>query len=364
MVFQFVVSVTLIIGTIVVYQQIEHTKNRPIGYNKEGLIQIQSSGYDFKWKYGRFRNTFLASEYVSEMAGSLSPTTNVAYNNSGYSWEGKPDGFQDSFDILRISHEYGSTIGWEIREGRDFSRDFGSDSTACIINESAVAYMGIENPIGKYIKGDYPMQIIGVVKDMVMESPFSKVNQAIYFLDHPYNYYLIRLNPEKSAQENLVGIEEAFHSVLPDVPFAYQFVDDVYAVKFHEEERIGQLAGIFTVLAIFISCLGLFGLASFVAEQRTKEIGIRKILGATVLNLWKLLSKDFLIMVFISCFIAGPIAYYYMKNWLNQYEYRIDFSWWVFILAGAVALLLTMLTVSYQTIKAALVNPINSLKSE
>ncbi len=371
-VLQFTVSVALIICTLIVMQQIEHTKNRPVGYDKEGLIQIPVMSQDFTGKYELMRNEFLSSTAVVEMSSSSSPVTDVWSNRSGYTWEGKPEGFQEDFAWTEVSYEYARSLDMKFVAGRDFSREFASDTNAILINQTAVKYMGITDPIGKFIKDsdtedpDPPMQIIGVVEDMVMQSPYERVKQAFFVFDKygEASYYNLRLNPDKSVSQNLDIIAGVFKKHFPSLPFKYDFVDENYAQKFAAEERVASLSGVFTGLAIFISCLGLFGLASFVAEQRTKEIGVRKVLGATVRNLWLLLSKDFLLLVIISLLIASPLAYYFMSVWTQKYTYRVDISIGVFALAGMGALLITLLTVSFQAIKAAIANPVKSLRTE
>jgi putative ABC transport system permease protein len=371
-VIQFTVSVAFIIGTVIVMQQINYAKNRPIGYDKEGLIQIPTFSQDFSGKTELMRTEFLGSGAVLEMSTSSSPTTQIWSNRSGFTWEGKPEGFQEDLAWTEVSPEYAKSLGLKIVEGRDFSRDFATDSLGVLINETAKKYLGMENPIGQLLKDDSdedpnpPLKIIGVVEDMIAQSPYEPVKQAMYVYDRSDNgsYYNLRLNPKQSASQNLVIVERVFKEHFTDVPFEYQFVDDQYGEKFASEERIGTLSGIFTALAILISCLGLFGLTSFVAEQRTKEIGVRKVLGATVFNVWNMLSKDFLKLVVISCFIAIPIAYYVMNGWLQEYPYRVILKWWIFALAMFGAMGVTVLTVSFQAIKAAKQNPIKSLRME
>lgn len=371
-VIQFTVSVAFIIGTVIVMQQINYAKNRPVGYDKEGLVQIPTFSEDFRGKYELMRSEFLNSGAVTEMATSSNPTTQIWSNRSGYTWEGKPDSFQDDFAWTDVSPEYAKTLGLKIVAGRDFSREFASDSSAILINETAVKYMGLTNPVGMYLKDadeedpDPPLKIIGVVEDMVAQSPYSPVKQGLYVFDSEGegSYYNLRLNPAQSASKNMSIVESVFKTHFPDIPFEYDFVDEQYGAKFATEERIGSLAGIFTALAILISCLGLFGLTSFVAEQRTKEIGVRKVLGATVFNVWNMLSKDFLKLVIISCFIAMPISYYVMNGWVQEYPYHIDLKWWVFVLAMLGAMLVTVITVSFQAIKAARANPVKSLRTE
>jgi ABC-type antimicrobial peptide transport system permease subunit len=227
--------------------------------------------------------------------------------------------------------------------------------------------MNMDDPVGKTItwgnNGGY--KIIGVIKDLVTQSPYSPVKQMLFFLHYERVYIAnIKIHPGVSAGDALSKIETVFKKYDPANPFEFTFADQEYAKKFGNEKRIGKLASIFATLAIFISCLGLFGLASFVAEQRTKEIGIRKVMGASVMNLWKMLSGDFVILVVISCVIALPISVYFMSNWLKQYQYRTTLSWHVFAMAVLGALIITLLTVSYQAIRAALANPVKSLRSD
>lgn len=369
-VMQFTVSVGLVIGSLIVMKQIHYAQNRPIGYDTEGLIQVSVMYEELIGKYDFMRTQLLSSGAVTEMSSSSGPTTDIWSNRSGWDWEGKPEGFQEDFGWTEVSADYAKSLKLKIINGRDFSREMKTDSDAVLLNQSAVKYMGLKNPIGKYLiknnGNSQKLKIIGVIEDMVMQSPYSKVKQTIYAFDkrNAASYYNIRLNPTKSASESISIIERIFKNNYPDIPFVYQFIDDEYNKKFAREEQIGDLVTIFTILAIFISCLGLFGLASFIAEQRTKEIGVRKVLGASVLNLWALLSKDFILLILLSCCIAIPTAYYYLSDWLEKYEYHTDISWWIFVISGIGALLIALLTVSFQAIKAALMNPVKSLKTE
>lgn len=370
-VLQFTVSVTLIAGTVVVYQQIQFAKNRPVGYDREGLIMIHMSAPDFYEKLAVLETVLRGTGVVHEVAESQSPTTEIGSINGGFEWRGKDPDLQMDFGTLSVSPEYGRTVGWQFVKGRDFSKELASDSTAVVISESVAALMGVEDPVGEVIRwhpvwreGALQFNVIGVIRDMIMRSPYVPPMPTIYFVAGNNNWINIRINPGVSPAEALPKIEAVFKQIIPAVPFDYKFADQEYALKFAAEERISQLATVFAVLAIFISCLGLFGLASFVAEQRTKEIGIRKVVGASVFNLWGMLSKDFVVLVMISCLVAVPIAWYFMNNWLKAYDYRTGISWWVFALTGAGALLITLLTVSYQAVKAALMNPVDSLRSE
>jgi ABC-type antimicrobial peptide transport system permease subunit len=366
-VLQFTISLSLIIGTIIVYNQVQYSKNRPIGYDRNGLMMIDMKSPDYYGKFDLLRTDLKNSGAILEFAESSSPLTGVWSNNGGFSWQGKDPNLDTDFATIWVTHEYGKTIGWNFKEGRDFSRDFATDSSSVVVNEAAVKFMGVKNPVGMQLKwGDNrTYKIVGVIKDMVMSSPYSPVKQTVYFLDYEnVNWMVLKLNPMKSASESISAIEATFKKIIPSAPFDYKFADSEFAAKFAAEERIGKLATFFAVLAIFISCLGLFGLASFVAEQRTKEIGIRKVLGASVTNLWGMLSKDFVVLVIISCFIAAPLAYYFMSKWLLKYEYRTGISWWVFAASGIGAMIITLLTVSFQAVKAALANPVKSLRSE
>jgi putative ABC transport system permease protein len=363
---QFTVSVIMIIGTVIVFRQIQFVKNRPIGYENNGLVVLPMVTEDIHTHFDAVKADLLKTGTIVSMAESGSTPTETWNTSSGFEWKGKDPALSVDFPRIDISYDYGKTIGWELAAGRDFSKDFASDSTAFILNEAAVKFMGLQNPIGETIKwfGE-PYKVVGVVKDMIMQNPYDQVKPAVFTLyTGAQNFVVLKINPAASARNALSAIEPVFRKFNPAQPFEYQFADQAYNWKFGNEERIGKLAGFFAILAIFISCLGLFGMASFMAEQRTKEIGIRKVLGASVLNVWRLLSKDFIVLVIISLFIATPIAYYFMHSWLQGYEYRTPISWWVFAATGAGALVITLLTVSFQAIKAALTNPTKSLKTE
>ena len=364
-VLQFTVSVTLIIGTIIVFKQVQYTKNRPIGYDRTGMVQVPVKTPDIHKQFSAVRNDLLQSGAVVEIAESGSPVTDVWSDNSGINWRSKPPGLQCDFSTIPVSPEFGKAVGWQVVAGRDLSGAYASDSSAVILNEAAVHFMGLKSPLGETVSWYRNFKVIGVVKDMVMESPYDPVKPAMFFLlTFPGNYVDIRLNTKMSASAALDKVQAIFRQYNPASPFDYQFTNAEYARKFADEERIGKLAGFFTVLAIFISCLGLFGMASFMAEQRTKEIGVRKVLGASVLNLWQLLSKDFVLLVVISLILATPVATFIMNKWLLKYQYHTELSWWIFAATSGGAILITLLTVSYQGIKAAMANPVRSLKSE
>ncbi len=363
---QFSVSIVLIIATIVVFKQIEFAENRPVGYSKDGLVSIALMNDDLYRQFDAFRNDLMGSGSVSEVAESSEPVTSNDFNAGGLQWRGKDPGLADNFGIVNVTTEYGKTIGWQFVAGRDFSKQFLTDSNSIILNEAAVQYMGLKKPVGETVRmWNNNYTVIGVVKNMVMNSPYEPVKQTIFNINKGMGGVLnLKINPNVSAHQALRKIEAVFKNYSPSIPFSYKFADEEYAKKFEGEERIGKLARFFTALAIFISCMGLFGMASFMAEQRVKEIGVRKVLGASVFGLWRLMSKDFVIMVVISLFVAMPVAWWMMHNWLKNYTYRTDLSWWVFAISGFGAIAITLLTVSYQSIKAAIANPVTSLRSE
>lgn len=369
-VIQFTVSIVLIIVTVVVYRQIKYAENRPVGYNKESLLWFKLFDPNFRDNKAAIKQALLTSGIVSDVGFSSSPLTDIWDNYGDFNWRGKNPESESTFAVTSVNEDFGKTVHWKILQGRDYSKDFGTDSSAVIINEAAAKYLGFKNPIGEFITfgGDgTKRQIIGVVDDIVAESPYEPVRMGFYWLQKNLNHLgqmNVKVNANYSMNTALPKMEAIFKKITPAAPFQYKFADEEYARKFSAEQKISKLATIFAILAILISCLGIFGLASFVAEQRTKEIGIRKVLGASVSNLWQLLSKDFVVLVVISCFIATPVANYFMQKWLLGYQYRTELSWWIFIASGIGALLITLLTVSFHAIKAAVAKPVNSLRSE
>ncbi len=360
---QFTISMALIIGPIIVFRQIQYAQDRPVGYNREGLVMLPlTSGL---WgRYQVLRNDLLQTGAVENMAESSQPATEFN-NNNGVDWRGKRPGQVAFFRDVNVTPHFGKTIGWKIKEGRDFSNDYGTDSAAAILNESAAKVMGFQNAVGEIIKyNNKNFTVIAVVNDMVTQSPYEPMQPSVFFGSGWMGVVTVRIKPGVPVNTALTAIGAVIKKYDPAVPFQYKFVDENYATKFSNEVRIGNLATIFAVLAIFISCLGLFGLASFVAEQRTKEIGVRKVLGASVFNVWKMLSKDFAWLVLVACFIAIPLAWYFLNQWLQQYNYHTTISPWIFLATIAGALMITLLTVSYQAIKAAMANPVRSLRSE
>jgi len=370
-VIQFTVSVVLMIGTIVVYKQILHAKDRPIGYNRQGLLTMLVNNNDFHRHFDAALDELVKTGTVTSLAESQAPPTEVFSANTGFEWKGKDPGLHSEFATVGISHGFGKTVGWNFLAGRDFDKTLSTDSSGIVVNEAAVAFMGLgkrnlNDAIGEIVSWDgRRFRIIGVIKDMLMESPYDPVKKSIFFI-HPRagRFVTARLHPMTNTSSALVAIETVFKKHSPGSPFNFQFADQEYALKFAAEERVGILAAIFTVLAIIISCLGLFGMASFIVQQRTKEIGIRKVLGASLTNLWQLLSVDFVILVAVSCLLATPIAWYLMNRWLEKYAYHTEVSWPIFVGAGFAMLAITIFTISYKTLRAALMNPVKSLQSD
>jgi ABC-type antimicrobial peptide transport system permease subunit len=366
-VLQFSCSIALIISTVIVYQQIQYAKSRPVGYNADRLMMTDMSG-DLSDHYDALKNDLIASGVVEDVAKASSPVTNIYAHQALLNWPGKTAG-DDPINIasISVSDNYFKTLDMKLLEGHDFSTNWSADTLSVILNEAAVKRIGLKNPINQLITwsgSKAPAKIIGVVKDALMESPFTPVAPAIFNHGRGGNNLMYRLRPNVGTQAAIAKTTNIFDTYNPAYPFIYQFADDEYNQKFHLEVLVGKLAGVFAGLAIFISCLGLFGLAAYVAEQRTKEIGIRKVLGASISQVWLLLSKDFILLVVISCLIASPIALYFLRSWLQQYAYRIEIGPGVFLLSAAAAILITLLTISFQAIKAALANPVRSLRSE
>jgi len=362
---QFAVAIVLITATIFVKRQLVHVQNRQTGYQAEQLIYAPMEG-DLLENYNLIKKDLLASGAAMAVTKTLSPITENWSNSWGMNWAGKdPD---DNTLILRFSADADviETFGLELVEGRDFDyTQFPTDSTAMIINEAAARHMGFSEPIGQII-GDMgeKWHVVGVVKDFVMGSPFQKIEPMIIHSGMGNNIIDIKLNRNRSIADNLAQIESVFKKYNPAYPFNYKFVDEEYADKFADQKRTESLASLFTVLAILISCLGLFGLSSFMAENRIKEIGVRKVLGASVASVTALLSKDFLKLVLIAFILALPLSWYAVDQWLLDFEYRIQISIWVFVWAGGLSVSIALITVSFQAIKAAMANPARSLRSE
>lgn len=370
-VIQFTISIALMIGTITVNNQIQTAKNRPMGYEPAGLIALERGSSNFRKKLDVLKTALRQTGMAQAVGSSNYPIINNLGWNGGFSWQGMATGFDETFNTVNISKGYADAVGLEFVMGRDFSADFGNDKKAILLNRSAMELMQLEDPIGLVVKYDPGWQdaeyftVVGVVEDMIKNSPFEKTDPSVMFLDTSWTEYLyIRLNPNKKISESIAGLQRTFHEVLPEDPFDYSFADEDYNRKFMAEQRISDQAGLFSIVAIVISCLGLFGLASYLAEQRVKEIGIRKVLGATLSSILKLLSVEFVILLTIACVIAIPITYQVLDSWLEGYEIRTSLHWWIFALAGLGALVITLLTTGFHALKAALVNPVTSLRSE
>jgi ABC-type antimicrobial peptide transport system permease subunit len=362
---QFASSVILMIGTIVIYQQIQFGKNRPIGFNNKGLISVNWSD-DIRKNYDVLRQELLSTGAVVSICKSNSPPSQIYSNNNGWEWpKSQPVDKTIIFSTIATDYDYTKTLGIKLLQGRDFSRDF-ADSNGVILNEAAVKRMGLKNPVGEMLKwNDKPMVVLGVIPDIQMESPFRAISPlTIIFNKEWVSYVDVRMNPNLPASKAISMIKPIFDKYNPAFPFEFQFADEQYARKFNYEKLVGNLAAIIAVLAIFISCLGLYGLASFTAEQRVKEIGVRKVLGATVINLWQLLSMDFVFLVLAACAIAIPVGWYSMTQWLKDYYYKTSIGAGIFVLVVLLSVAITLITVSFQAIKAALANPVKSLRSE
>ena len=365
-VLQFTFAIVLIICTIIVKQQIDHAQSRETGYNKNHLIYHFLSG-DIEKNYSTIKNELLSSGIASNVTKTSAPLTQSWSDGWGQEWEGKDP--NDKTDFYRYNQDegLGETAGLQFIKGRDFNlSQFPTDSTAMIINESSLKVMKFKDPIGKIVKDNgQNWHIVGVIKDFILTSPYEPTRPMLIFgAGSWFNTMLIRLNSNHSTAQNLKKAEAIFKKYNPEYPFDYTFIDEEYARKFENEKRTGTLAALFAGLTIFISCLGLFGLATYMAENRIKEIGIRKVLGASVAGVTALLSKDFLKLVFLSLLIAVPLSWWAMTKWLEDYTYRVSIEWWVFALAGFLSILIALLTVSYESIKAAIANPVKSLRSE
>jgi len=362
---QFSISLSLIIGTLVVFRQVHYAMDRPVGYDRAGLINIPVNTDSLDRHYEALRTSLLNTGVVAGVANASTQLT-AFYQNNFMEWPGMTEEQKNiSFRDIDVNADFGPTIGWTVLQGRDFSRAYPTDSTAAVVNESGAHALGFKDPIGKTFRYNNALwTIIGVTKDMISNSPYDKVQPAVFLGDGGHSVDIIRLKPGAPIRTALTAIEAVYKQYNPASPFIYHFNDDDYAQKFVTETRIGNLTTVFSGLAILISCLGLFGLASFVAEQRTKEVGIRKVLGAGVVDLWALLSGDFLKLIVLSMAIAMPLIGLAMNKWLQNYTLHTSLSPWIFVLAGVGMLLITLCTVSFQALKAALMNPVKSLRTE
>lgn len=363
---QFAFAIILIICTIIVRQQLQKAQNRQTGYSKDNLVYSFLEG-DLEKNYPLVKNELLNNGIAESVTKTSAPVTEGWSNTWGFEWEGKDPADKTVIDRFCADDDICKTAGFQIVQGRDIDLDkFPADSTAMILNESAVKHMKFSDPIGQIVKDNgVNWQVVGVIKDFILKSPYRPIEPlAIEGAKAWFNVVHIKFNRNKTTAQNLAATEAIFKKYNPNYPFEYTFIDNAYGQKFGNEKRTSKLAGLFACLAIIISCLGLFGLSSYMAETRIKEIGVRKVLGASVFTITKLLSKDFLLLVIISFAVAAPFSYWAMHKWLQGYSYRVSVEWWVFLLAGTLAILIALATVSFQAIKAALANPVKSLRTE
>ena len=360
---QFVISISLISATIIVYRQIQHIKNRDIGYDPNNLIMIGATP-DTQKNFAVIKQELLNTGMISSATRTMSPITDIWWRSPGPDYNGKPANQSIIFSGESSDVDFAKTMGIKILQGKDFSGT-PSDSTSMLLNKAAVEAMGLKNPLGMQMRYGRTFTVIGITDNVIMGSPFEPVDPMMVFFD-PYgaNSVSIRLKNSVQPQKVLGSIETVFKKYNPAYPFEYQFVDEEFGKKFIAEELINKLTNIFAGLAIFICCIGLAGLASFTIEKRIREIGIRKVLGATVQQLLVLISKEFLKLVLIAFVIAVPLTWWFMNNRLDKYTYRVNISIWLFGIVGAIVLLLTLIVVSLNTIRAAIANPVKSLRTE
>jgi ABC-type antimicrobial peptide transport system permease subunit len=361
---QFVITTLLISATIIVYQQIQHVKSRDIGYNPDNLLMVPASP-DVNKNYTIIKNELLKTGMVNSVTRTFSPITEVWWKSPSPDWEGKPADANIIVTGFSADVDFAKTTGVKMLQGKDFS-GLPSDSSALLLNKAAVDIMGLKNPIGLQMRyGNKAFTVTGITSNVVMESPYKPVEpMMIFYQPDNLNVLDIRLNPAVQLQQALQSIETVFKTYNPSVPFEYQFADQEFNKKFITEALISKLTNIFAGLAIFISCIGLAGLASFTIEKRIREIGIRKVLGASVQQVLLLISKEFLKLVLIAFVIAVPLTWWTMSSWLEKYEYHINISNWLFVTVGFAILLLTLLVVTLNTMRAAMSNPAKSLRTE
>jgi len=366
---QFTFAVILIISTIIIRNQIIYAENRSKGYSNNNLIQVNFVG-DIDKNYALIKQELISSGIASSITKTMTGITEGGAHTWGLRWQGEnPQDTNTAITIYSADADLVKTTGLHLIEGRDIDiNKYPADSFSVLLNEAAVNLMGFKNPVGQIISRPYAnitLHVVGVVKNYVAGSPFGEVPPTV--IEGPSAWFTsmhIKFNAAHSTADNLAKAESVFKKYNPAYPFGYKFVDQEYAKKFDDEQRTKTMAGLFAFLAIFISCLGLFGLSAYVAESRIKEIGVRKVLGASVFNIAKLLSLDFVKLVIISIIIATPVAWYVMNKWLQDYVYRINISWVIFFIAGSLAIAIALITVSFQAIKAAIANPVKSLRTE
>ena len=363
-VLQFSISVLLISSTILVYQQIQHVKNRDLGYNPNNLISIPSSD-DANKNAKVIKNELLQTGLIAAVTRTSSPVTEIWNYTPAPNWKGKPQNTNLIMTAMRSDIDFGNTVGTSMVQGRDFMNTPG-DSSVMLLNKAAVDIMQLKNPIGMDMQyGNRNFTVVGVTDNIVMTSPYAPVMPMMVLLDRKGSaFFLIRLKVDVKPQQALSNIENIFKKYNPQYPFDYSFVDQQFNQKFVTEDLIGKLTNLFAGLAIFICCLGLSGLTAFTIEKRFKEIGIRKVLGASIRQLLFLISKEFLYLVLLAAIISIPVTWWLLHNWLQNYDYRVAISVWLFAGSCAGVLLLTMVIVWLNSLRAALANPVHSLRSE
>jgi len=361
---QFIISILLISATIIVYQQIQHIKNRDIGYDPNNLIMIPATP-DIQKNFAVIKQELLKTGAINSVTRTFSPITNIWWKSPAPDWDGKPANTDILFAGMNTDIDFTKTMGIKMLQGKDFSGT-PSDTASMLLNKAAIDAMGLKNPLGMQMRyGGRKYNVLGITDNVIMESPFKPVDpMMVFFGPESSNSISLRLNKQVQLQTALPSIEMIFKKYNPSVPYEYQFVDQEFGKKFIAEELISKLTNIFAGLAIFICCIGLAGLASFTIEKRIREIGIRKVLGASVSQVLLLISKDFLRLVLIAFCIAVPLAWWGMHSWLQNYIYHITISIWLFIAVGLIVLLLTLIVVSLNTIRAAVANPVKSLRTE
>ncbi|HEY4337233.1 MAG TPA: ABC transporter permease [Puia sp.] len=362
---QFTASIGLIIGTVIIYQQVQHIKDRDLGYTRNNLVYMDLHG-TMKDHFYAIRDKLLATGYVDNAAISLHDALHVYSYGSGLQWQGKDPNSKLSVHGNNVSPGYLATMQMKLVSGRDFYATPGMDSSSVIINESLAKAMGKEGRTGAIIaNGNRQLTVVGIIKDFVYNDVYGNgAPLVLYCASQNATVMALRFRPDARLQQALEKTGSIITAESPGQPFAFRFADEDFNLLFTAETLIGKLASIFAALAILISCLGLFGLAAYTAERRVKEIGIRKVLGASVKGLTGLMLKEFVQLVTLSCLIAFPLSAWLLYGWLQGYEYRTALHWWVFGLAGASALAIAVLTVGFQAIRAALANPIKALRSE
>ena len=360
---QFVISILLISATIIVYQQIQHVQERDMGYNPNGLIMVPSTP-DTDKSFAAIKQDLLTSGIITDVTRTSSPITEVWWNTGAPDYDGKPANAQIIMGGLGTDIDFAKTMGVKILQGHDFTGT-PADSTSMMLNKAAVDAMKLKNPIGMQMRYGKTYTVIGITDNVIMKSPFEPAYPMMFLYD-PNNSSMntMRIKTGVAPQKAIALLETVFKKYNPSVPFEYQFVDQEFQKKFITEKLISKLTNIFSALAIFICCLGLAGLASFTIEKRFREIGVRKVLGASVRQLLMLISKEFLKLVVIAFVIAVPLTLWLMSNWLDNYKYRININLWLFGVVGIAMLLLTLIVVSLNTIKAAIANPVKSLRTE